>query len=115
MSSRADKVRERGSVNILFLGGAKRVAMARMLQEACGRIGLSCTITGYELDRRCPLGGFYPVEIGLRWSDPGIFAHLDAVCRERDIDIALPFVDRAVEVAAAFVNDSSSTGVFAPV
>lgn len=112
---RAGIVRERGSVNILFLGGAKRVAMARMLQEACGRIGLGCTVTGYELDRRCPLGGFYPVEIGLRWSDPGIFAHLDAVCRERDIDIMLPFVDRAVEVAAAFVNDSSSTGVFAPV
>ncbi|MDE6853855.1 MAG: ATP-grasp domain-containing protein [Muribaculaceae bacterium] len=113
--SRAEKARRRGAVNILFLGGAKRVVMARMLQDACAALGLGCTITGYELSPHCPLGGFHPVETGLRWSDPEIFAHLDSVCRRHDIDIVLPFVDRAVEVAAAFVSEHSSTGVCAPV
>ncbi|MDE6157907.1 MAG: ATP-grasp domain-containing protein, partial [Muribaculaceae bacterium] len=52
---------------------------------------------------------------GMRWADPGIFADIDEVCRNHDIDIILPFVDSAVGLAAEFVARHSSTEVFAPV
>lgn len=102
-------------LSFLFLGGAKRVAMARMLKEACAAAGYECRITGYELSAHSALAQEGTIVEGLRWSDPTIFADLDRVCRENEVDVVLPFVDAAVGIAAEFVVEHSSTGVFAPV
>lgn len=87
-------------ISFLFLGGAKRVAMARMLRKACEDRGYDCRIFGYELDTRCPLACEGTIISGLRWADPELIPHLNEVCRENSIDIVLPFVDGAVAVAA---------------
>ena len=102
-------------LSFLFLGGAKRVAMAQMIQKACLSAGYECRIVGYELDRRSALASVGTIVTGLRWSDPSIFTDLDRVCQENEIDIILPFVDGAVGVAAEFAAIHSTTGVFAPV
>ena len=108
-------MKRQGSIGFLFLGGAKRVTMARMLREACSARGLEARITGYELDAHSALALEGDIVEGVRWGDPAIFAELDGVCREHDIDIILPFVDGAVGIAAEFVARHSSTDVFAPV
>lgn len=104
-----------GRLGFLFLGGAKRVAMAGLLRKACEARGLECEIYGYELDSHCPLASVGTVYEGLRWSEPAIFGQLDEICERHGIDVVLPFVDGAVGIAAEFVARHSSTGVFCPV
>lgn len=88
------------SVNILFLGGAKRVAMARLFKEAAAGRGMECSIFSYELRADEPIACIGKVITGRRWRDDDIYGHLQAVCREHAIDIVVPFVDGAVAVAA---------------
>ncbi len=107
--------RRSDSIGFLFLGGAKRVAMARMIKAACSCRGFDARIVGYELDSHSALAAEGRIVEGSRWGDPAIFSDLDALCRDEDIDIVLPFVDGAVGVAADFVRRYSSTGVFSPV
>ncbi|MDE6574932.1 MAG: hypothetical protein K2L84_06350, partial [Muribaculaceae bacterium] len=55
-----------GRIGFLFLGGAKRVAMARMLRKACEARGLQCDITAYETDTRCAIACEGQVVVGRR-------------------------------------------------
>lgn len=107
--------RQPGRLGVLFLGGAKRVVMARMFKDACRRRGLECQITGYELDAHSALACEADIVEGLRWSDPAIFADLDRVVEEKEIDIVIPFVDGAVGIAAEYVAKHATTDVFCPV
>lgn len=102
-------------LGVLFLGGAKRVAMARMFRKAADARGLECDIYGYELSRRCALA-CEATEIfeGLRWSDDAVYADLDRVVREKEIDIVVPFVDGAVGVAAEYARHRATVPVFSP-
>ena len=97
--------------NILFLGGAKRVAMARLFKEAGARRGLKVNIFGYELDRRVPLACEGEIIIGERWYSPSIYEHIAEVHEKRGISAIIPFVDPAVEIAA--VCSRRLPGVFA--
>lgn len=87
-------------MNILLLGGAKRVSMARLLKEAGRRRGMEVNILSYELEKRVPVAEVGEVIIGRRWNDPLVLPHLCDVIRERDIRVVIPFVDGAVSVAA---------------
>lgn len=102
----------RQAVNILFLGGAKRVSMARMFKQAAARMGLDAVIFSYELTTEVPIAEEASVIVGLRWSDPGLMDHLHAVAEENRIDIMVPFVDPAVAVAARYCR--SFPGCFCP-
>lgn len=104
-----------GRISFLFLGGAKRVAMAQMFKDACRKRGFEGVIVGYELSRWSSLAQEGTIVEGLRWSDPAVYADLDRVCRKYEIDIVVPFVDAAVGVAAEFVRSHSTTQVFSPV
>ena len=104
-----------GRLSFLFLGGAKRVAMAKMLRKACAARGFECDITGYELDAHSALACEAEIREGLRWGDPEIFRDIDRVVDERKVDIILPFVDGAVGVAAEYVSRYGSGLVFCPV
>lgn len=100
-----------GSINILFLGGAKRVEMARHFKHAAKSIGRECRIFSYELDEYAPISCEATIIKGLKWRDKELMQHLTSVCRECSIDIVVPFVDGAVAVAA----EMSSRGLaFAP-
>lgn len=89
------------SLNILMLGGAKRVSMGRMLMQAARRRGLAPHLYSYELAADVPVACIADVITGRRWSDPELVADLRRVILEYDIDIVLPFVDGALEVCAS--------------
>lgn len=95
---------------ILFLGGAKRVAMARLFMKAAAERSRGCRIFSYELRADEPIASVGTVIIGRRWNDPEVVEDIRRVCRENGIGIVVPFVDGAVEVAAR-VRD---TDIFVP-
>lgn len=92
-------------MNILFLGGAKRVSMARLFKAADSH----AKIYSYELGERVPVSLEAEIIIGKRWSDPDLNCDLRKIIAEKEINIVIPFVDGAIEPAAR-LKDS----VFAP-
>lgn len=101
------------TLNILFLGGAKRVSMARMFIEAGRAMGREVNIFSYELDERVPIACVGTVIKGLRWRDGGLLEDLHRVVVAHDIKVMVPFVDAAVGIAARYVDTYGD--VFAPV
>lgn len=100
-------------ITILMLGGAKRVSVARHLADAFLRAGEQTRLLSYELDRRVPAAAVAEIIEGLRWSDPEVMAHLAGIIHDRHVDLLLPFVDPAVELAAALAD--ICPGTFIPV
>lgn len=88
------------TIRILFLGGAKRVSMARMLREAASRRGYALELLSYELGIREPIAVEAEVIPGLRWSDPDLDSDLRQLITGRSIDCVIPFVDGAIAPAA---------------
>lgn len=90
------------SLNILFLGGAKRVAVGRLILAAAQRRDIKARIYGYELDRRVPLAALATIVEGKRWNDPDFPAHLDDTVKRLGITMIIPFVDGAIAPAAEY-------------
>lgn len=86
-------------VNVLFLGGAKRVSLAEHLIKAGKKLGLDISIFSYELDERVPLAAVGTILKGKKWNDVDLFTDLHSQIIKNDIAIVLPFVDPAIEVA----------------
>ena len=86
--------------NILMLGGAKRVSLARLLIEAGKRMGIEVNIFSSEIIKEVPIACVGTVVEGMRWSDPGIYDNLSATIRRHNIGIVLPFVDGAIEICS---------------
>ncbi len=83
-----------------MLGGARRVSMAQLLKRSGQRIGYNVEIISYELLEQVPIALEGKVIVGLKWTDPGV---VDDICRivdEYNVNIILPFVDGAIEVAS---------------
>ncbi|MCH5326373.1 MAG: ATP-grasp domain-containing protein [Duncaniella sp.] len=91
-------------IRILFLGGAKRVSIARKFIDAGTRLGRKVSIFSYELSREVPIASLGQVIIGRRWSDPDLLADLHSHIKRLGIDIILPFVDPAIEVAGRYAR-----------
>lgn len=91
-------------INILFLGGAKRVAIARMFKKAAARMGYDCRIFSYEMGADEAIACEATIIEGLRWSDPQCDAHLRQIVAEHSIKAVIPFVDGAVAVAARLAD-----------
>lgn len=96
---------EKRIVRILFLGGAKRVSMGQKFLEAGRRLGLEVELFSYELSPLVPVASIATTIEGRRWKDPDIYPHLNQVVIDYGIDILIPFVDGAVEVAARYRDD----------
>ena len=86
-------------VNILFLGGAKRVSLAEHLINAGKKLNMDISIYSYELDERVPLASVGTILKGKKWSDTDLFSDLHKLIKMNNISIVLPFVDPAIEVA----------------
>lgn len=91
-------------MNLLFLGGAKRVAMARLFKVAAAELGREARIWSYELTDRVPIATEAGIIIGCRWSDPAADDDLRRVVAEKHIDLVVPFVDGAVAPAARLAD-----------
>lgn len=100
-------------VNILFLGGAKRVSFGRKLIEAGRRMGMKVNIFSYELSLEVPIAAVGKVIVGLKWKDRKLMESLREAVETYKIDIILPFVDPAIEIAGKFVARNSA--VWSPV
>lgn len=91
-------------LNILFLGGAKRVSFGRKLIAAAELRGIKLRIFSYELDPRVPIALIGDVIIGKKWNDEHVLEDLHKVVAEFKIDVMLPFVDGAVGIAASYIS-----------
>ncbi|MDL2304098.1 ATP-grasp domain-containing protein [Bacteroides sp. OttesenSCG-928-D19] len=88
------------NLNILFLGGAKRVSLAEHLIAAGQKMGKQVGIFSYELSPQVPIASVGSVIVGRRWKDADLYDHLLQIIAQHHIQMVLPFVDPAIEVAA---------------
>ena len=88
----------------MFLGGARRVAMAKLFRKAANDAGLELRLYSYELGRREPIADEADIIIGRKWNDPEVYAHLAEISDSKNIDVIIPFVDGAVGIAARFIS-----------
>lgn len=88
------------------MGGARRVSMARHIINAGAKLGLDVNLFSYELTDEVPIAEVATVIKGARWSDPDLMSDLHEAVETNRIDILLPFVDPAIEVAARYVESS---------
>lgn len=87
-------------ITVLMLGGARRVSMAELLKDSGRRLGHEVQILSYELYAEVPIAAVGKVITGKKWSDPDVVDDLVRVCKEYDVNIMLPFVDGAIEIAS---------------
>ena len=87
-------------INILFLGGAKRVSLAEHFIASGKKMGYRVNIFSYELQKECPIAAVGKVIVGKRWKDDSLAENVMDTVRGNNIHIMLPFVDPAVEIAA---------------
>ena len=100
-------------INILFLGGAKRVSLAEHFKSSGAKMGYQVNIFSYELQKECPITAVGKVIIGKRWKDDSLADHMVDTVLGNNIHIMLPFVDPAVEIAA--MEKGLLSKVFIPV
>lgn len=103
----------KNTINILMLGGARRVSLAEQLIRSAKRLGHEVKLISYELMNEVPIAVVADVVVGLKWSDPEVVEDICTLCREREVSIILPFVDGAIEVAARCKEELEN--VFVPV
>ncbi len=99
-----DTYQQQRSVNVLFLGGAKRVSFGKKLIDAGRKMGVEVKIISYELEPEVPISLIGDVVIGHRWGSPEILDHLHQVVETYGIDIMLPFVDGAISIAGTYAE-----------
>ncbi len=90
----------RRNINILFLGGAKRVSLAEQLIKAGKEYGITVSIFSHELTDCEPIASVGKIIVGGKYSSPDIDSEIDQIIEEYDIHIVLPFIDPSIEVAA---------------
>lgn len=104
---------KRNRTVVLMLGGARRVSMAELLIKSGARLGHQVEIISYELTKQVPIAAAGEVIVGLKWSDPAVVEDIVRICHEKEVNIILPFVDGAIEVASRC--SALLRGVFVPV
>ncbi|MCD8385401.1 MAG: ATP-grasp domain-containing protein [Bacteroidales bacterium] len=115
MDMQSDKSKQnQPRIGILFLGGAKRVSMARFFDRAASELGYSAEIYSYELDRHVPISIVAKVIVGKKWSDPYLYKDLEQVIEKHDISVVVPFVDPAIEVAQNLADKVLPREIFVP-
>lgn len=97
------------AINILFLGGAKRVSIAERFINAGIRNCIKINIFSYELQNKLPIASIAKVIVGLKWSDNNILTDLQRVVKENRINIVLPFVDPAIEICSLLKKQIDSS------
>ena len=100
-------------LTVLALGGARRVSVAELIKNSGRRTGYEVDLVSYELNEEVPIAIVGKVVVGKRWTDPDVVNDIERVVHEYDVDIILPFVDGAIEIAAKCREQIK--GVFVPV
>ena len=85
-------------INILFLGGAKRVSVANHFKNTAKEMGHNVNVFSYELDNKVPIACVGEVIIGKKWKDKDLLNDLKENIEKHSINIVLAFVDPAIYV-----------------
>jgi carbamoyl-phosphate synthase large subunit len=88
------------AINILFLGGAKRVSLGEHFIEWGVQNKQEVRLFSYELNAEVPICEIATIIEGLKWSDPELLFHLKNTIETNNIDIVIPFLDPATLAAA---------------
>lgn len=96
-----------------MLGGSRRVSMAQLLKESGKRLGCEVEIVAYELDTQVPIAIEGDVIRGKSFDDPDVIDDIARVVKERNVNIILPFINSAIEIAS--LCKEKIEGVFVPV
>lgn len=85
-------------INILFLGGAKRVSIASHFKKVAFQKGYIANLFSYELDEKVAIASVGKVIIGKKWKASDLQSDLIHNIEKYNIHIVLAFVDPAIEV-----------------
>lgn len=85
----------KSTINILFLGGAKRVSLGEHFIEWGKTNNYNINIFSYELSKEVPVSEIATIIIGLKWTNPELNNHLLEIIAQHKIHIIIPFVDPA--------------------
>lgn len=101
-------------INVLFLGGGKRVSAANLLIEAGGKLGYEIIIYSYERSNHVPIAEVAQVILGRSFLDPTIFEDVFDVIKRLEIDIVLAFHDLALPLLPRLESKAfaPNSGVF---
>jgi len=81
-------------MNILFLGGGRRVLLAKRFIER------GHSIFSYELDKNVPISSVAEVIEGLPWQHDDILWDIMSKIETHEIDLVIPLMDAGVRVCA---------------
>ncbi len=91
-------------LNVLMLGGAKRVSVARQISIDARAYGLTADIYSYETSPFVPVSEIASIILGKSFSDPECLSDLQRHIHEKSIDIALSFHDASIKFLPALAN-----------
>lgn len=95
-------------LNILFLGGGKRVSLAESFILSGRKKGIEVNIFSYEINNETPISFIGKIIIGKKWNDSKILEHLEKVVNDEKIGLILPSVDKATITASNFKKYTKS-------
>lgn len=98
------------TVNMLWLGAAKRVSLYEQFQLAANQLGIR--IRGYSIEStaQVPLGMHCEIVIGPKFTSDEFVDHLCAVIEAREIDLVIPFMDAATVALSACADRVRQAG-----
>lgn len=88
------------SLNILLLGGGRRVSLAQQLKESGKRLGYNVAILSYDLSEEVPIVLEGEVIKGLPWTDPSVVGDICHIVEKKEVDIILPILNGSIEIAS---------------
>ncbi len=98
-------------LNILFLGGSKRVSLAERFIRAGIKNNLRVKVFSYELDQKVPFSSIGEVIIGLKWNDKKIYLDLKKLIISKNISIVIANVDMATIVLSKLKKKFSNLNI----
>lgn len=92
--------KEKTVITILLLGGSRRVSLAELFERSAKRIGCDVRFLAYELDTEVPLALVGKVVKGLPFTDSDVVDDIVRIAKEYEVNIILPIVNGAMNVAS---------------
>lgn len=92
-------------INILFVGGSKRVSAAECFINAGKELNLEIKIFAYEIGKGLPIECISTVIQGLNFGDPKVLEDIREVINKYNINIVIPYHDNAVVLLSKIRNE----------
>lgn len=92
-------------INILFVGGSKRVSAAECFIKAGLDLNLEIKLFSYEIGKGLPIESIATVIQGLYFNNPEVIDDIRRVVRECNINLVIPYHDSAVELLSGIKKE----------